>query len=359
MKAPKRISVKDVAREAGVSCSTVSRAMNDSPLISAPVRKRIQALAEEMGYVPNLLAQSLQSGLTHSVGVVFPTISDHFFVDVIRGIEDLAQDANFSVFLSTSHNDPERELRVIETFYRRRVDGVILTASRIGSPYAKQLNRIPVPVVLLNSQAMVDYPNFHHVTIDDTLGGKLAVRHLIELGHRRIGYLGVSNRPRSNRRRLQAYREVMRENALPIDESWVLIDQNTQGNDLLDDTRAGQALARRLLRDDVTAVFCYNDRLAIGALLVCQEMNVAVPEEFSVIGYDDLDLSQLVTPPLTTMHQPKYQMGQIAMQDLLELLAGHEIEDSLIEPTLVIRGTCAPPKEHSLSEYSLASSQVE
>jgi len=147
------ISIEDIARAAGVSHSTVSRALRDNPLISADVRERIQQLAHEMGYTPNAIAQSLQRRRTSTIGLVVTSIADPFWGDVMKGVEEVARAAGFSVILSASHNDPDQEMTIIETFHRRRVDGVLVAASRITSNYRERLNRIRVPTVLINSQA--------------------------------------------------------------------------------------------------------------------------------------------------------------------------------------------------------------
>src|SRR4030067_341913 len=144
----RRVSIKDIAKAAVVSYSTVSRALNDNPLISQEVRTRIQALAQSMGYSPNALAQSLQSRLSNSIGLVITTIADPFFADLALGLEEVAHQADISVFLASSHNDPEREIKIIQTFERRRVGGVIVASSPIGSEYATRLERIRIPVVM-------------------------------------------------------------------------------------------------------------------------------------------------------------------------------------------------------------------
>ncbi|HEX9013797.1 MAG TPA: LacI family DNA-binding transcriptional regulator, partial [Anaerolineaceae bacterium] len=160
-------SIKDIARAAGVSFSTVSRALNDNSLISVEVRARIQELAREMGYTPNALAQGLQSRQTNSVGLVLTTISDPFFVDVVKGVEEVAREAGISIFLATSNNDPDQEIKIIENFSRRRVDGVIVAASLISSAYAKQLERVRIPVVMINNQAEGStYQQLYSVSVD-------------------------------------------------------------------------------------------------------------------------------------------------------------------------------------------------
>src|SRR6266567_4320314 len=203
------VSIEDIARVAGVSHSTVSRALRDSSLISFEVRERIQKLAREMGYIPNAIAQSLQTRQTSTIGLVVTSIADPFWGDVMKGVEEVARASGFSVLLSASHNDPDQELAIIGTFHRRRVDGILIAGSRLPSDHKKRLHFIQVPTVLINSQADSQDELLHWASIDDRKGAQLAVEHLLQLGHRSIGYLGFGNRPRSNRQRLEGYRSTL------------------------------------------------------------------------------------------------------------------------------------------------------
>ena len=303
-----RVSIKDIAKAADTTHSTVSRALRDSPLISDATRERVKRLAREMGYTPNAVAQSLQTNRTNAVGLVVTSIADPFLADVVKGVEEVAQPVGLSVFLNASHNDPNQEIQVIETFHRRRVDGILVASSRIGSNHLDRLARIDVPVVLINSEAGEDSDFLHSVTVDDQTGARQAVRHLIDRGHRRIGYLGVRNRPLSNERRRQGYLEAL-----------------------------------SLLGAGVTAIFCFNDMVATGVLLACKHQDVRVPDACSVVGFDDIDLARYVTPSLTTVHQLKREMGSIAMQMLHDLIEGKAVQNRVLPPRFVRRESTAPP----------------
>jgi LacI family transcriptional regulator/LacI family repressor for deo operon, udp, cdd, tsx, nupC, and nupG len=338
-----RVSIKDIARAAGVSYSTVSRALHDSPLIRPEVRQRIQDLARRMGYTPNALAQGLQARLTHSIGLVITTVADPFFVDVVQGVEEEARQAGFSVLLATSSNDPVQEIQAIETFSRRRVDGVIVAASRISPEYADRLARVRIPVVMINNQAEGDYPNLHSVSVDDYAGARLAMQHLLELGHRAIGYVGVTNRPRSNEQRLAGYRESLLQAGVRPDPGWVCLGSDNLLGDLKGDLRAGRCLAERILDIRATALFCYCDTVAVGAMMACRQIGLEIPGQVSVIGFDDNELCEIVDPPLTTIGQPKRAMGQSAVRMLLTSVNGGEIHDQVVQPNLVVRASTAPP----------------
>lgn len=335
------ISIEDVARAANVSHSTVSRALRGSPLISVEVRERVQLLAREMGYIPNAIAQSLKRQRSSTVGLIVTSIGDPFYADVTRGIEATARAAGMSVFLSATYNDGEQELAIIETFHRRKVDGLIIVSSRIAQN-VQHLRRLAVPAVLVNYEANPGYELLHSVQIDDFAGASLAMEHLIAIGHRRIGYLGIANRPSSNERRRAGYTAALRAAGLAAGPELALLAAGAEPD--ADDVQAGAELLPRLLAAKATAAFCYNDMLAIGALMACRERGVGVPEQFSVVGFDDIAPAQYVTPALTTVAQPRRELGSRAMRMLLDLIAGQPGANLVLTPTLTVRASTAPPR---------------
>jgi len=336
-----RASIKDIAQAAGVSHSTVSRALNDSTLVNEVTRERIKALALDMGYIANAVARSLKAQRSGTVGLVVTSLTDPFFADVMAGVDEVAGQAGLSMFVAASHNDPDREMEVIETFHRRRVDGVIVAASRLSNRYRERLARIHVPIVIIN-QHTEETPEFHAVAFDEHGGARLAVEHLLALGHTRIGYLGLGNRQRSNRLRRNGYREALREAGEAPDPAWALIVPEREIG-ARDDTEIGERYLPRLLDQAVTAVFCYNDRVAVGALQACRAQGIGVPEELSLVGFDDIDLARWVAPPLTTVRQPRAAMGRTAMALMLALMEEREGHDCLLAPELVVRSSTAPP----------------
>lgn len=334
-------SIEDIAREAGVANSTVSRALRNSRLISTDVREQIQRIAREMGYTPNSIAQSLQNQRSHTIGLAVTTIADPFFADVAKGVEEGAQAAGFSVFLSASYRDPVREIAVLETFQRRRVDAIIVADSRISMHHAERLVHADVPTVLINSQAEEQSQFLHSVAVDDYQGARQAVEYLIQLGHRKIGYLGSSTRPKSNHHRLAGYRDALLAAGVEPSALWSVAAPEEDVT-LKDDVAVGQALVAPLLAEHITALFCYNDMTAVGVLMTCRERGIAVPEALSVIGFDDIATAQYVTPALTTVQQPKMQLGSVAFQMLLDLLEHRPVQNHVIPPKLVQRASTAP-----------------
>lgn len=335
------ISIEDIARVAGVSHSTVSRALHDSSLIRLEVRERIQRLANEMGYTPNAIAQSLQTRRTSTIGLVVTSIDDPFLGDVVRGVEEVARSGGFSVFLSATHNDPDQEMEIIETFHRRRVDGILVASSRITTKYKKRLDHIRLPTVFINSQAESQDDLLHWVAVDDRLGAQLAVEHLLRLGHRSIGYLGVNCRPKSNQQRLEGYQNAMAIADMVGQSEWAVIAPGTEASDE-EDVAAGQAQLPHLLATGITAVFCYNDMVAIGVLMACKERGIAVPGELSVVGFDDIRMASYVSPALTTIHQPKVELGRLATEVMLDLLNDRPAKNHVLQPALITRASTAP-----------------
>lgn len=325
------VTIKDIARIAGVSHSTVSRALKDNPAISLKTTRRIQDLAQEMGYVPNSVAQNLLTQQTKTIGVVVTTIADPFVTDVVEGVEQVAQEAGYSIFLSMSHNNPKQEIAVVETFQRRRVDAVVVISSRVGALYNQQLNKMQVPVVLVNNEEEGQY--IHSVSADDIQGAQKAVEHLIGLGHLRIAYLELitHRNNKSNRRRRQGYEQALQQAGLALDLDLLATAE------VKDDVVKGDAALAALMQAKATAVFCYSDLTAIGLLASCWQQGVQVPDDISVVGFDDLDAAKYATPTLTTIHQPRQQLGRLAMEMTLDLMNSKETHNRRLTCDLVVR----------------------
>lgn len=346
----RKISIEDIARKAGVSHSTVSRALRDSPLISPKVREEIKKLAQEMNYVPNAIAQSLQNQRTYTVGVVVTSIADPFFGELVEGIEQVAREAGLNVLLSASHGDFEQEIAAIDNFHYRRVDGILIADSRISKQYTKQLTQFTVPTVLINIETNDQGETFHSVAIDDRLGGSLAVEHLIDLGHTAIGYLGVGDGSKADQQRLEGYQMALTQAGIPQNTNWVAINQDHK---TINDIDIGKKMLSQLVKAGVTGIFCYNDMVAVGALLACKELNISVPQDLSLIGFDNIALSSYITPPLTTVSQRMVEMGQFAMTMLLDLFQGKAVENLLLSPFLVKRSSTTTVSKSKSSAIAL------
>jgi len=334
------VSIQDIAQAAGVSHATVSRALRDSPLISSEMRASIQRLAQEMGYTPNAVAQSLKEQRSNTIGLVVTSIADPFYGRMVRGVDEVARQAGMDVFLGVSYNDAQQELSVIESFYRRRVDGIITASSGLLNRHSAQLARMGVPIVIINRQSEDRLAEFRNVEVDSYGGAREAMAHLLALGHRAIAYLGATNRPASNQQRRQGYLDALRAAGIAIQEGWIQ-EAPPERRSYSDDVTDGQELMARALQAGITAAFCFNDMHAIGALLACRALGFDVPRQVSIVGFDDVEVARYVTPALTTVHQPKLQLGQLAIKMLLDLMEGRPVEDKVVPTRLVVRCSTA------------------
>jgi DNA-binding LacI/PurR family transcriptional regulator len=330
------VSIKDIAKAAGVSHSTVSRALSDSPLIKAETKARIQRLAREMGYSPDARARSLVMGQTRTVGVVVTTIADPFAAEIVQAIEHTAHDHAYTVILCSSNAEPEREIAAVKMLRSKRVDGVIVTSSRVGALYQEHLERLGVPIVLINNHSEDSGRYTYSVSVDNRHGGHLATTHLIQLGHRRIAYISRPSDYRSNLERLTGYRQA-------LDAAGILFDPDlvVPGTGRAD---GGERALLALIGSDKppTAVFCYNDMTAIGLLRAAREAGLDVPQDLSVVGFDDILLASYVCPALTTIAQPKAEMGRRALQMALALMTSQDpaaegISNIVVQGQLVVR----------------------
>ena len=335
-----QISIKDIARAARVSHPTVSRALRHSPLVKGETAERIRQIATGMGYRPSAIARSLATKETKTIGVVVTTIADPFIADVVSGIEETANDHGYLVFLANSNANPDREIQVVHSFHERRVDGILVTASRVGALYVPVLSRLRVPIVLINNQHPDEPDEFvYSVMINNIKAGNQVMQHLIGLGHRRIAYIGDRTGFQSDNERLAGYRHALEFASYPfLPELVVHGDGKPEG---------GQQAMEKLiaLPAPPTAVFCYNDMTALGALRAIYSHGLKVPDDISLVGFDDLAIASYTSPMLTTVRQPKQQMGRMAMETLLKMISGVDAKTNIkVEGELIIRESTAPPK---------------
>ncbi|MBV8551950.1 MAG: LacI family DNA-binding transcriptional regulator [Acidobacteriaceae bacterium] len=336
------ISIKDIARIAGVSHSTVSRALRNSPLIPRKTSERIQKIASQHGYTASAIARSLVTRKTQAIGVVVTSIADPFNGEVVAGIEEVANQHGYSVILANSQAEPEREMAVVRSFHERRVDGILVASSRVGARYIPLLSDLKVPIVLLNNQHPDEFA--YSITIDNVDGGYQATRHLIKLGHQRIAYIGDRCGFQSDTQRYRGYVKAFEEAGLSVQPELV-VKANGKPEE-------GAESAKDLfaLRRPPTAVFCYNDMTALGVLQEAARRGIRVPGDLSVVGFDDLFFAALLQPPLTTVRQPREMLGRRAMEILLSLLSAEAAPKAAkIKGELIVRQSSAAPTVTSRS----------
>jgi LacI family transcriptional regulator len=329
------VTIRDIARTVGVSPSTVSRALSHSPLVNEATRKRIVEAARDLGYERNEVARALVKGSSGAVGLVVPDITNPFFSDIARGVGEIADRAGYGLLLCNTEGRPDRELNYVRLMRRKRVDGLLLCSATVDPPYLDEVRRSRTPFILVSR--LCNDPDLSYVVTDDTAGGRLAVEHLVALGHRRIGFIGGPEDVQASRDRMQAYLDVLAEHGLPSDERWRCFAGFTQDS--------GREAGGRMLSlpNAPTAIFAANDVTALGLLEVADGLGLDVPRDLSVIGYDDISYCSLPRIQLTTVAQPAVEMGQIAADWLLS-----RIEDEtagamqrVLRPRLVLRSTTA------------------
>ena len=330
------VTIKDIAKELGISASTVSRALSDSPLVNVNTKRAILQVAERLGYQRNELARALVKGSSGAVGLLVPDITNPFFSDIARCVGEIADRIGAGVILCNTDGRIDRELNYIHLMRRKRVDGLLLCSTTIEAPYLNELILARTPFILVSRiSGQRDLP---FVITDDKMGAKLAVEHLVDLGHRSIGFIGGPENVQASRDRMESYLNVLDNNGLVALPDWRSYAGFTQA--------AGREAAQRMLSlsHRPTAIFAANDVTALGVLEVAERLGLQIPIDLSLIGYDDISYASLPRIQLTTVAQPAVEMGQIAANWLFEALADPGIPSlqRILKPRLVVRSTTAP-----------------
>jgi LacI family transcriptional regulator len=329
-----RVTMSDVARQAGVSLMTVSRVINNKGDVSIETRQRILEIIASLDYRPSAIARSLATKETCTIGLVVPDITNPFFADITRGVEHLAYSRGYQVFLCNSEEDPQRELAVIQSLEEKRVDGLILCSSRLEEEkLGGVLANLPAVVLINRCLYKTNEDIFDSVILDDERGGWLATRHLIQAGHLHIGFLGGPPASFSGKGRGDGYLAALQESGLNPDEGWI---SNCQPS-----VDGGRQAALDMLAQypQLTGLFCFNDLVAVGALHACDELGRRVPEDLAIVGHDDIPLAALVTPGLTTCRVPRYELGAMAVNALFERFqdSSGECHQGVLQAELIIR----------------------
>jgi len=343
---PRRVSVADVAREAGVSTCTVSKVLQGKGYASPPrevTRQKVLAAARKLGYRPNVIAQSLQARRSLAVALMVPYLGSPFVAAVIAGAEQACQEADYAYILRSAQNDIARVGVCIELFERQYVDGVLLLWPYVW-PYGKgargaleSLQRHRIPLVIIGRSASdTSIPCFQ---VDNLAGARLVIEHLIGWGHRRIAFIAARQFRGEEDARLSGYRQALREAGITVDEDLIAAGgfQAECG---------AQAMRELLLRaEPPTAVFCYNDVLAFGALKALHQDGIGVPEHVSVVGFDNVEFCEYSLPPLTSVSAPGFQMGYQAARRLIALIEGSDGPRQgpvVFTPELIVRESSGP-----------------
>lgn len=331
-----KVTIYDVAEKAGVSIATVSKVINNTGRISEKTRKKVQEIMEQLHYEPSMVASALTSKRTGTIGLLVPDIANPFFAEVARSFEDYAQKLGFGLVICSTDGQDEKARLYLSLLMRKQVDGLIITTYIKDADLLAQLMEREIPIVLFS----IDIPTLsvNAVSVDDYKGGLQATNYLLSLGHKRIGVI-AEDLSRSSYR-VQGYKEAMTKAGVKVIESNI-ISTNTTVKD-------GEAAAQQLLKKKgrPTAIFACNDLLAIGAMEAARKLDIKIPEELSIIGFDNTILAEIANPSLTSVSQPIKEMANQAMTVLAEEIENVHEQSSkqrvLMLPELVIRNSTAP-----------------
>lgn len=324
-----KITIRDIAKVVGVSTATVSRALSETGHVSEETKRRILEISKKLGY--NFEEKKIKKTLTKVVGVIVTDVTNPFFTQVVRGIEDTLNNLEYSLILCNSDENIEKEKEYFRVLEGKKVDGVILTPAGGSHKHLLHYLKKNIPIVLLDR--LIEEVELDAVIIDNVYGAYEGVKHLIEQGYRNIGAIIGPLSVMTSKERLEGYKKALEEAGISVKEEFIENGEYTQNG--------GYKAAKRLLsKGKIDALFIANNVMTIGALLAISELNINVPEDLGIVGFDDIDLAPLLKFPLTTISQPTYLIGVNAAQILIRRLQGKgkkEKEIVVLKPQLIVR----------------------
>ncbi|MGC4023522.1 MAG: LacI family DNA-binding transcriptional regulator [Cyclobacteriaceae bacterium] len=321
-----QVTIKDIARELGISPSTVSRALKDHPDISAETKKAVNALAERLNYQPNIVALNLRQRKTNTIGVIIPEIVHFFFSTIISGIEDIAYQAGYNVILAQSNESYQREVTDMKALFNSRVDGMLLSLSRETTNFDHIESIIAKGVPIVFYDRMYNTPACSKVIVDDYSGAKDAVLHMIDQGCQRIAHLMAAPNLMISIDRLKGFEDALKENGVTPNPEWIV---ECRSGTFEEGKRATKKLLSMTNPPD--AIFANNDPMAMGAMMAIKEKGLRIPHDIAVVGFSNWFFGELMEPSLTTVDQPGFEMGQEAARLLIRQIEMKEKNKN--EPT--------------------------
>lgn len=315
-------TIRDVAAKAGVSTATVSRIINNKGQATPETVARVHAIIKELGYKPNVVARSLTSRKSNTVALLVPTISNPFFPELARGIEDVANSFGLNIFLCNTDDERDKVNNYLVSLQERYVDGIIINSLNLTNKDLKELNSNGIPTVTLDRTFSTH--EFSSITVKHRVGAQLATKHLIDIGCKRIGLIRGPEDDFTAVQRMWGYRDYVK-NLDWFDQSWIALGDFS--------VKSGYLCMKELFQrhPDIDGVFASNDLMAIGLLKAAHEWGRKVPDELAIIGFDGIDMAQYTNPPISTIKQPSYGMGKMAMEELIRLIREPESDSNKME----------------------------
>jgi len=330
------VTIKDIAKKLGINPSTVSRALKGNVEISKATIEAVRKVAQELNYKPNTIAQGLRFSKSNVIGVIIPEIVHYFFSTIISGIEDIVQQYGYNIIVTQSSESFEKEKANLQTLFDSRVDGILLDISRetVSTEHIELIRSKGIPVVLFD-RPLAKAP-FSTVKVDDFNGAYLATEHLIKNGYERIAHLSGPPKMELSMNRLNGYKKALSDNGILFKKSWIIGASDRTEID------AYNSVADVLKKGDIDSIFAINDMAAIGAVKAAESLGIKVPSEFGVVGFSNWGFTTLTNPPITTIEQPGFEIGQIATKLLIdEIESDMEIQPEIVElkTSLIVRGS--------------------
>ena len=336
------VTIYDVAQKAGVGIGTVSRTINNSPQVSPQTKARVLQAIKELKYQPHALAQGLARKKTNMIAIIVPFFPGYFYHELLKGVQQELSKHQYDLILYNVDQTYKTELFLKRTLQEKRVDGVLLISLGIGDNDAENFLHSGFPILLLDSY----HTNLDSITVENEQGAYLATQHLIELGHSRVGMIDAQLKSSPARVRLKGYKKALVENQIPFNDAYLVISDSVTERDGFNREAGYQAMKTLLAlgTDRPTAVFVSSDIQAVGALNAIKEQGLRIPDDIAVVGFDDIELSEYLG--LTTVHQPMFEMGKLAVDRLMERIYRTDLQHfSKSFPTqLIIRETCGASK---------------
>lgn len=331
-----KVTIYDVAKKANVSISTVSKVLNQTGKIKQETQERVFRAVEELHFQPSVVASALTGKRTFSIGMLVPDLANPFFAEIVKRVEDVGHELGYNLMICSTDNDQQKEQDYISLLRKKSVDGIILATGMRNHALVDELSQSAIPIAILARD--IPHLEVDTVLVDDYMGGYLAASHLIELGHRRIAVISEDLTITSSSQRRRGFLKAMEDHELLTEPEWYLISDFS-----IDD---GRKIAGELLRgsDRPSAIFAFNDLLAIGVIQVAKERNIRIPDELSIVGFDNTTFSHMIDPPLTTVAQPIQEMGRHVIELLNEKITSGQSPKSriLLLPELIVRQTTSP-----------------
>jgi len=317
------ITIYDVAREANVSMATVSRVVNGNPNVKPATRKKVSEVIERLGYRPNAVARGLASKKTTTVGVIIPDISSTFFAELARGIEDIATMYKYNIILSNSDQNLEKELHLLNTMLGKQVDGIVFMGGNITKELVEEFEKSPVPIVLAGS--IEESEKIPSVNIDYEIAAYDAIKLFIEKGHKQIAFVnGPLNEPINGEKKLNGYKRALSEAGIAFNEELIVEGDYTYDSGIEAIEKLMEAETRP------SAVFSASDEMALGIIHGSEDKGYKIPEDLEVISSDNTRLSLMIRPKLTTVVQPLYDIGAVAMRLLTKYMNKEEVKEHIV-----------------------------